>query len=348
MNSVFLLYDYNSRNIVKALIREKIYQVVGVIPISCRIPEGDTEQEDLPIYKDLKDISVPIEKIIVLNNPNIVSSVVSELIVECMKNGIAVECYYRFNNDQLSVLRSIADDCNVEFKDGTLVIPYHYSQEFSDHEIDIPVIYVSGLDERCNVFETHTCINHILSNSGYKTLNITNGVYANLFDYIPLYSLYNPREINMDTTIPDLKERIFSLAEKSEANVIVVSNTNNFINGFGNLQNYGIDNMIIRNALSIDQIIYNIPINIGRKMTLEQFRAIEKDISNETYGADVYWGIAHTYKDNYTDGRIYFLETENEEYCSCINEIKNYVQVLDPIDDKTLETIFLKHRTEDL
>lgn len=342
MNVVIALYDNCKNVIVNKIMQEKIFNVVGIIPTSYTMKQIENKRISMPFFTDIKNISDKIDKCIVLNNSNIKKSVVFEMLNEYFRAGIDVDCYYAFTDEEIKNLKANAERCNVHFDICTdLSADESVMIKTTNQEINIPIIYISGLHEKCNVFESHLMVHEILQKYGYNVLNISNSVYSKLFNFLSLYTLFNPKEINLYATIREARNKIAYFVEEKEANVIVISNLSNFVNFEGFLENYGMDNFIIKNMLDIDLVIFNLPINLINNMDDEKIADLEESIMEETCRADVYLGMAHVILDKYFDDRFYFLPTERNEFMKCFNELKAHVRVFDSLGRDDLKKIVL-------
>ena len=210
-------------------------------------------------------------------------------------------------------------------------------------EIEIPVVYVSGLHEQCDIFANHLTLDSALVKQGYKTINITNSQYAQILDYIFTYSLFNPFEFNPSTDIESIKEQVIKTIHQTNADILIVSNINNFVDSKNYIVNYGFDNYVLNNVFDFDYVIYNIPTNMLISDSQKSMEFLTKAISEKTNNAEVILGVSHAMLDKYFDNNYYFIRVQEDEYLHCFNQYKClFKNIVDSLSIKDITRYFSK------
>ena len=327
-NVIFDLYDESNQYIVERIIEKRIYNVLGVIATAQYTGDSKlcNQIDDFSKNDYVNDV---YDSCIILNNTNIQPQVAFELAERYIKNSKSIESYYPFSESDINRLKKIAKENNVVFEQ---IASFYECNHNAGRQIDIPVVYIAGLHRDCDIFASHLLMDSMLTEQGYRTINITNSEYASMYDYIPMHSLYTPLAFNLSVDMDSIRNKIVSAVNQVNADVLIVSNLDNFVNLQDRVINYGFDNYILNNVFDFDYVFYNVPANMLIYDSEKTMCFLMNELSQKTNNAEVFIGVSHVVLDKYFDSSYYFVRMRNDEYSNCLKMCKfMYENVVDPL-----------------
>lgn len=274
------------------------------------------------------------DTVIFLDNRKVDYIYAYQKIVKYIDVGKNIILYYKISDNDFLVLKEYARQRGIH-------IERKYFAEFNNGivNIDVPVVFISGAGRNCDQLNTHLILKDIFEKKKIKTLNYSNTIYSDMFNFTNLNSLFDISNLNFYNLYRDTNKKINDDIVCSGADVLIISDMNGIIPYNAVEHNYfGLYNNIIKYACPYDYLIYNLYATEYDKKSINNM--ISK-VVNYTNINTICLGVAHASTTMHlgglanSDEYVELMTSEYDYFYNNMQKITNY----DLIDPRSYEAI---------